>query len=114
MLVYAMGFSLTMSNKCQRTQKECTDRLSRKSSHVFRIFLVFILVIIVIVLVFLLFVFGLLGLVFLLFLGLFHLAQFLPLFGEGVRLGHVIGDNDVVEDGASLHLPEIEPMKPKS
>merc|ERR1711982_116256 len=81
---------------------------SQKLLHVFRILLVLILIIVVVVLVFLLLVFGLLRVVLLLLFGLFHFAQFLPLFREAVCLSHVISDDNVVEDSATLHLPEIE------
>mmetsp|Transcript_27444 Transcript_27444/g.81762 ORF Transcript_27444/g.81762 Transcript_27444/m.81762 type:complete len:424 (-) Transcript_27444:20-1291(-) len=49
------------------------------------------------------------GLVVLLLLrGQLDLANGLPLLGEGVGLGPVVGDEDVVEDGAALDLPEVE------
>mmetsp|Transcript_23051 Transcript_23051/g.34412 ORF Transcript_23051/g.34412 Transcript_23051/m.34412 type:complete len:400 (+) Transcript_23051:181-1380(+) len=41
-------------------------------------------------------------------LGVLDLLQGLPLLGELVGLGDVIGDDDVVEDGAALHLPQVE------
>merc|ERR1712064_248521 len=97
-----------MTNKCQRTQKRSQTQLLRLLLHVLRIRLVLILVIIII-LIFLLFVVGLFGVVLLLLLSLFHLAQFLPFFREGVRLSHIVSNDDVVEDGSALHLPEIEP-----
>merc|ERR1719393_909543 len=69
-----------------------------------------ILVVIVIILVIGRRSFGLLSLlvILLLLLGLLHLAKGLPLVQEGIGLSHVIGDDDVVKDGAALHLPEDE------
>merc|ERR1719230_1797771 len=43
-----------------------------------------------------------------LLLGLLNLAPFLPLLREHVCLSHIIRDDDVVEDGAALHLPQVE------
>merc|ERR1712217_499970 len=99
--------TLTLTNKCQRKQKRPQTQLLRLLLHVLRICLVLILVIVVI-LIFLLFVVGLLGVVLLLLLSLFHLAQFLPFFREAVSLRHIISNNNVVEDGPTLNLPEIE------
>merc|ERR1711939_764049 len=49
----------------------------------------------------------------LLLLLLLHLAQGLPFLRELVGLGLVIGDDNVVEDGAALDLPQIEPDEAK-
>merc|ERR1711935_812916 len=54
---------------------------------------------------------GLLGVVLLLFLRLFDLVQGLPLLGELVGLCHIIAQDDVVENGAALHLPQVEAQK---
>merc|ERR1719313_1294382 len=48
-------------------------------------------------------------LVILLFLLCFlHFRQCLPLASERVCFSNVVGDDDVVEDGLSLHLPKIK------
>merc|ERR1719235_3149310 len=49
----------------------------------------------------------------LLFLLLLHLTQGLPLLGELIRLRLVVSNDNVVEDSAALHLPEIEPDETK-
>merc|ERR1711920_952569 len=79
-------------------------------SHLLRLSLLLVVIVIVVVVGRLGFLVGLslLGVVFLFLLGLLHFAQRLPLLGEGVCLGNVVGDDDVVEDGAALHLPQIE------
>merc|ERR1712113_1156628 len=38
----------------------------------------------------------------------FKFAQSLPLLGECISLRCIIGDDDVIEDGAALDLPQIE------
>merc|ERR1712164_74147 len=49
----------------------------------------------------------------LLLLLLLHLAQGLPFLRELVGLGLVVGDDNIVEDGAALDLPQIEPDEAK-
>merc|ERR1712039_770055 len=73
--------------------------------------LVILFVIIIVVRLF----FGLLGLffrllfvIFLLLACFLHLVHCLPLLSEAVCLSNIISDDDVVEDGLRLHLPQIE------
>merc|ERR1711904_625395 len=83
------------------------------SSHLVAI-LLFIKVIIIIVIIIRRFVF-LLGFLFLglrvvlfLFLSFLNFRKRLPFLCEVIGFSAIISDDDVVEDGATLHLPEIE------
>merc|ERR1712159_786091 len=75
--------------------------------------LLFVLLIIVIVLVGRRRLLFLLSGVGLLLFFLLDLAQGLPFLRELVGLGLVVGDDNVVEDGAALDLPQIEPDEAK-
>merc|ERR1712032_1347863 len=75
--------------------------------HVLGLLLILLIIVVGVCLVFLVFL-SFFGVLFLFLLGCFHLTQFLPLLGESVSLGNVICDNDVVENGACLDLPEIK------
>merc|ERR1712228_326671 len=92
--------------------------MGRNTSHLFGIFALFVLVHVIIIIVVRILVFlfiSLLGLI-LCFLGLFlllllcffKLAQCFPLLQEGVGLSLVVRDDDVVEDCATLHLPQVK------
>merc|ERR1719410_754220 len=72
------------------------------------LFLVIIVIVVLLVLLGLLVGFGFLGIVLFLLLGLLEFAESLPLLGEAIGLRNIIGDDDVVEDGSSLHLPQIK------
>merc|ERR1719447_988504 len=76
--------------------------------HLLRLCRVLLIVIIVVLLVIILLLLCLLCIILLLLLGLLHLAQGLPLLREGVCLGLVVCDDDVVKDGATLPLPQVE------
>merc|ERR1719375_1413849 len=67
-------------------------------SHLFTILLIIKIVIIIVIII--------IGLI--LLLGLLNVRDCLPLFGEFISFGFVISDDDVVEDGTTLHLPEIK------
>merc|ERR1712226_231968 len=84
----------------------CSKGLGRgHPSHV--LILVFVRGIVIIIVIILLLLSLIRG-VGLLLLGLLDLAELLPLLGKGVRLSDVIGDDDVIKDGAALNLPEVE------
>merc|ERR1712232_309947 len=96
-----------------KNNKSTRARL-RVTSHFFCIvflLIIFLLIIVVIVLILLLFIIRLLGVVFLLLFCLLNLAQSFPLLREGVRLSNIISDNDIVENRATFHLPEIKADK---
>merc|ERR1719478_1037271 len=88
-----------------------------KLAHCSNVLLVILIVIVIIVIVggisllriFLCF----LRVIVLLLLGLLDLAQCLPLGGKGVCFGDIISDDDVVEDGLGLNLPQIEANETK-
>merc|ERR1719162_2626583 len=67
-----------------------------------------ILLCVVLILVGLHFVLYLIGLVRFRLLRLLHLAELLPLLGEVVGFRGVVRDDDIVEDGAAFHLPQVE------
>merc|ERR1712039_10129 len=76
---------------------------------------VLLLVILFLIIVIVRLFFGLLGLffrllfvIFLLLACFLHLVHCLPLLSEAVCLSNIISDDDVVEDGLRLHLPQIE------
>merc|ERR1712054_451233 len=50
----------------------------------------------------------LLGIILLLLLGLLVLTEGLPLLCKLIGISNIIANNDVIEDGASLHLPQIK------
>merc|ERR1712187_249711 len=72
------------------------------------VIVVVVIILIVIRLLVILLIFRFLRVVLLLFLALLYLAQLFPLLREAVGLSLVICDNDVVEDRATLHLPQVE------
>merc|ERR1711972_387029 len=76
--------------------------------HLFGLRLVLIFVIVVVLLVIARLRLRRLRVILLFLLRLLHLAQGLPLLRESVGLRKVICDDDVVEDGAALHLPQVE------
>merc|ERR1719152_541324 len=90
-------------NKLQSTQTSVT-------SHLLRVLFVLgiIIVILCILLIFLFLILLLLGVVLLLLLSFLVLAECLPLLRKLIGIGHIITDNDVVEDGSAFHLPQIE------
>merc|ERR1712183_457572 len=65
-------------------------------------------VIVVLVLVLFLLVLGFLGLLLLLLFALFDFAQFLPLLSKYICLALVVGEDYVIKDGTTLHLPQVE------
>merc|ERR1711988_211475 len=72
-----------------------------------------LVILVIIVIIILLGVRGCLGLlsllvVLLLLFGLLHLTQGLPLLHECVGLGHIVCDDDVIENCVALHLPEVK------
>merc|ERR1712187_448018 len=78
-------------------------------AHFFGLFLLFVvLIVVILVLLVLLVVSCLLAVILLLFLGSFDLAQCFPLLCEGIGLGLVVSDDDVVKDSTTLDLPQIE------
>merc|ERR1719469_1590130 len=79
----------------------------RMPSHFLGLLLVFRVVIVVVSLGLLVCV-DLLGIILLLLLSLLDLAQCFPLLGESVSLGGIVCDHDVVEDGATFDLPQVE------
>merc|ERR1719215_392322 len=80
------------------------------SSHLLRLLLFFFIVIVVVILVLLslLVTLSLLGIILLLLLGCLRLTECLPLLDKGICFSHIISDDHVVKDGASLHLPQIK------
>merc|ERR1712099_136651 len=50
----------------------------------------------------------LLRIILLLLLGFLMLAQSLPLLGESISFCNVVCDDHIIEDGSTLHLPQIE------
>merc|ERR1712039_1029330 len=83
----------------------------RINSHLLCLLLLLLARIVVVIVVILVVVFLLLSLlcvILLLLLGQLDLAQCLPLLCKCVSLGHVVADDDVVEDRAAFHLPQVE------
>mmetsp|Transcript_5724 Transcript_5724/g.11703 ORF Transcript_5724/g.11703 Transcript_5724/m.11703 type:complete len:417 (+) Transcript_5724:90-1340(+) len=79
-----------------------------KWPHQLLLLLLLLSIVVVLLLILLLLVFGLLGIVLLLFLALFQLAELFPFLRKAISLGLVVGDDDVVEDGPTLDLPQIK------
>merc|ERR1712113_1203907 len=77
------------------------------------IIIISVVIVVIIVLLIILLIFGFLGVILLLLLTLLYLTQLLPLLQETVGLSRVICDDDVVENRAALHLPQIEPNETK-
>merc|ERR1712087_9634 len=101
----------------ERSPRTAVQQFTSSASHLLRVLalvvLVHIVVVVIIILVF--FLLGLfcrfirlLGVVLLLLLRLLDLAQSLPLLQERVALCLVVCDDNVVEDGAALPLPQVE------
>merc|ERR1719240_283424 len=82
-----------------------------------RFLLVIEVVIVIIVIICFVLLFGLVFLgfciIFFLFLRLLYFRKCLPLLGELVGFSAIVSDDDVVEDGSSLHLPEIKTNETK-
>merc|ERR1712012_984662 len=70
--------------------------------------LIILVVIVFIFLAVLLFVLGLLCIILLLFLGRLNFAKCFPFGRKTVSLSFVISDDDVIKDGATFNLPQIE------
>merc|ERR1712232_633502 len=90
----------------------CNSRLVHTPSNLHLFLVLFIRLVVVVVIVLLLvlalLVGRLLGFLLLLLLALLNLAECLPLLSEAVGLRNVIRDDDVVKDGATLHLPKVK------
>merc|ERR1712203_804328 len=77
--------------------------------HLLRFLLLFIVFVIVVFVLFILFVIRcLFAVILLLFLGSLNLTESLPFLSKCVSLRFVIGDNDIVKNGSTLDLPQIE------
>merc|ERR1712151_1157484 len=74
-------------------------------SHLFRIVLLLVIIIVIIILV--------LGVLLLLLLCLLHLVQVFPFLCKTVGLSLVVTDDDIVEDRATLDLPQVEAKEAK-
>merc|ERR1712048_1495199 len=73
--------------------------------------LCFVVVSVVVVVILSVGALSLLGVVLLLFLCRLDLVQGLPLLGELVGLSDIITQDNVVKNGAALHLPQVEAQK---
>merc|ERR1712087_982785 len=82
--------------------------MSRRHSH---LLLLRAIIRFVIVLVLFLLLLGFFGIVLFLLLALLHFVQLLPLLCKSICLGCIICQDDVIEDGASLDLPQVETEK---
>mmetsp|Transcript_118987 Transcript_118987/g.348458 ORF Transcript_118987/g.348458 Transcript_118987/m.348458 type:complete len:246 (-) Transcript_118987:535-1272(-) len=84
-----------------------------KWPHTLLLLLLLLSIVVVLLLILLLLVFSLLCIVLLFLLALLQLAEIFPLLRKAVSLGLVVGDDDVVEDGPTLDLPQIEANEAK-
>merc|ERR1712129_416980 len=91
--------------------------MARSDSNLLRVFLLFLCIIIIIVIVTLLvllfLVVPLLCVIFFCLLCLLMLTECLPLLCKFIGIGRVISNNNVVEDGAALHLPQVKANEAK-
>merc|ERR1712032_1035207 len=103
-----------------RKRQECSaishlyiGQISKRATllHLLSLSLLLILIIVVVVFSIGLGLVLLLGIIFLFLLGRLNLVCSLPFLGKCVGFSHIVAQNNVVEDCASLHLPQIEPQE---
>merc|ERR1711976_387735 len=90
-----------------KTSLRSVHALERSRNHSYLLLLRAVIRVVVVLVLFLLFL-GFLRFVLFLLLALLHFAQLLPLFRKGICLGCIVRQDDVIEYGSSLDLPQVE------
>merc|ERR1711972_1243335 len=99
---------LRKGQECSAISHLYIGQISKCATLLHLLSLLLILIIVVVVVSIGLGLVLLLGIIFLFLLGRLNLVCSLPFLGKCVGFSHIVAQNNIVEDCASLHLPQIE------